>query len=145
MTKVDGGQQRNNQPTKEPAKAGGGGGGNSNSNGSSEDGDGDGNTMARVMDSHGRWDGDGNDGWHNGNATATWRRLMAQQHLQYMERWQRDNDDGDGRCKGNGDGNGNGWLSGNSNVRRDGNAGAATTMDGTTVMQRRRQQWTGRR
>jgi hypothetical protein len=63
MTKVDGGQQRNNQPLKGTAKAGGGGGGNRIINGSGEDGDGDGdsngNATAPVMDSNGRCDGDG--------------------------------------------------------------------------------------
>jgi hypothetical protein len=39
MTKADGGQQRNNQPTKGSAKVGGGGGGDSDSNGSGDDGD----------------------------------------------------------------------------------------------------------
>ncbi len=38
MTKVNGGQQRNNQPTMEASKVGIGGGGNGGSNGSGDDG-----------------------------------------------------------------------------------------------------------
>ena len=41
MTKVDGGQQRYNQPTKGSAKAGGDGGGNWDSDGSGKNSDGD--------------------------------------------------------------------------------------------------------
>ncbi len=88
MMRVDGGQQRNNQPTKGSAKAGGGGGGNSNSNGSGENGNGNGNATAPVMDSNGQCDDTDNgagDSWHNGNVTMMRRQLMAQQHLQYME------------------------------------------------------------
>jgi hypothetical protein len=48
MTKADGKQQCNNQPTTGAAKAGGGGGGNGNSDGSS--------------DSNGNNDDDDNDG-----------------------------------------------------------------------------------
>ena len=146
MTKVDGRQQCNNQPTKGSAKAGGGGGSNSNSNRSGEDGNG--NATALVMDSNGWWDGNGNGagkGWHNGNVTATWRQLTVQQHLQYMEQRQRDGDDSNGQREGGSDGNDNGRHSGNSNVRRDGNAGVATTMDGTTAMQLQQRQWAGQR
>ena len=60
---------------------------------------------------------------------------MARQHLQFMEQWQHDGNDGNGWHNGDGDGDGNGRHSGNSGVRWDGNAGVAMTMDDTTTTQ----------
>ena len=97
MTKSDGKQQRNNQPTKGSAKAVGGGISDSNSNGSGNNGNTTAMTMAAAMD---------------GTTATAMEGAMATQRQRWRWTVQRqsngDNDNGrcdsDGRCDSNDDG-----------------------------------------